>query len=67
MKNCPVCKSKMVIILDRPKFPNEKIIVKLHYKCKHCECNVYKTNICDIAEEYLQNKIKGYHESNIES
>ena len=60
MKNCPVCKNKMVIVLDKPTFPNENIIVKLHYKCKSCGCNVYKTNICDVAEEVIQKMINNY-------
>jgi len=60
MKNCPMCKNKMVIVLDKPTFPNEKIIVKLHYKCKKCGCNVYKTNVCEVAEEVIQQKAREY-------
>jgi C4-type Zn-finger protein len=60
IKPCPVCAHKMVIVLDKPTFPNEKIVVKLHYKCKKCGCNVYKTNIMELAEELIQKKVKEF-------
>lgn len=56
-KSCPACKSPMVIVLDKPKLPNERLIIKLHWKCKNCNCHVYKTNILELAEEAIEKKM----------
>jgi len=55
----------MVIVLDKPKITNEKLEIKLNYKCKNCGCNVYKTNIGELMEEAIQNKIKEYKPAEI--
>jgi len=65
VKNCPVCGNKMVIVLDKPTLPNERLVIKLHYKCKNCGCNVYKSNIAELAEEVIQKKLKEFEHEKI--
>ena len=55
----------MVIVLgDLPTFPNKEIIVKLHYKCKNCGCNTYKTNVGDLMEKSIQKRVEEYKIAN---
>ena len=51
MNKCIICNVEMTIVNDKPVFPNKNIIVKKHYKCPKCGCNVYDTNMLDILDE----------------
>jgi len=50
MKNCIICNTIMVIVNDKPVFPNKDIVIKKHYKCPKCGCNVYDTNVMELLD-----------------
>ena len=57
MKQCPVCKGTMTQINEVRSFPNKKIKSIKQHRCDSCSTMVYETNICEIAEERIQELI----------